>query len=104
MVFGDGVLFDGRQTHGRASGCHRCGHRRRSFVVTGVVVIVVVITTMVGQSRGGRRRGGHVRFTVVVPGHSRDGSIPLGGRARRCGARARLGGVHLVARPVAAHG
>lgn len=39
---------------------------------------------------------------TVVPGHARYGRVPFGGRGRS--ARARFGGVHLIARPVAAHG
>lgn len=77
-------LFDGRQTGDGPTG-------GRPFVV-----IVVVI---------GQRRGRHVLFAAVVPGHTRDGCVPFGGRCCHGGrARARFGGVHFVTRPVTADG
>lgn len=78
-------FFDGRQTG-----------RRPSAATTAVVIVMVVC-------QRGRRRG-RVLFATVVPGHARDGRVPFGGQRGGRRTSARLGGVHLVTRPVAAHG
>lgn len=80
-------LFDGCQTGPRTS-------------APTTVVVVVVVAVVVCQ-RGRRRR---VLFATVVPGHAGDGRVPFGGQGGGRRARARLGGVHLITRPVASHG
>lgn len=83
VVGGTRGLLDGGQTdHG-------------PFATTNGIVVVV------GQ-RGGRRRILQMFAATVVSGHACYGRIPLGSRSRRT--RARFGGVHLVARTVAADG
>lgn len=78
-------FFDGGQTgHGPSA-------------ATAAVVIVMVVCQC------GRRRG-RVLFATVVPGHTRDGRVPFGGQSGGRRASARLGGVHFITRPVAAHG
>jgi len=79
-------FFDGRQTG------------RGSSTATAAVVIVMVVCQC------GRRRRRRVLFAAIMPGHSRDGRVPFGGQRGGRRASARFGGVHLVTRPVAAHG
>lgn len=71
-----------------------CQTGPRTSAATTVVVVVVC-------QRGRRRR---VLFATVVPGHTGDGRVPFGGQRGGRRARARLGGVHLVTRPVTSQG
>jgi len=74
-----------------------CQTGRGPSAATAAIVIVMVVC------QRGRRRG-RVLFAAVVPGHARDGRVPFGGQRGGRRASARLGGVHLVTRPVSAHG